>query len=816
MKTIGRKILLGFLIAGLIPMLTLSYIAEQVAAESIEEITHQEFSAIRDIKKHQIESFFHRSRSDINILEHTVKSFYEEPKGIKGAINGHKENGKNFFEHYIEEYGYHDLFLISPDGQIFYSVHKGSDYQTNLLTGKYKETHLAELFRDVRQHEEATFTDFKPYAPADDTPAIFIAKRITDSHENLLGVIALEIETAVINKIMQERSGMGETGESYLIGSDLLMRSDSVLDPKTHSVYESFHNPEHGNVDTDAAKRALAGETAVDEVMDYHGRLVVSAFSPIEIEGLHWAILSEIEVDEAFSSIEHLKNIEIIASVITAILLVLFGLYFSRQLSAPIISLTKTMNEVGSQFNFSQKSTVQTQDEIGQAATAFNALLQNTSQAISEVNNTMSDIALGQFDGRISADLKGDLGVLKNNVNASADSVEFTMNALGEVMTALSNGDFSARMDPKIPGEFRNTVDSAMEGMDTAVSEIGNVVTKLSKGEFDGRITTELKGDMDKLKANINQSVEQLESGMTEMINAIVAQSHGDLTAQVTGQFQGELDRLKVAFNEGASKLSIAISNVMQSSNNVNNSSQELASASSDLNQRTQSQAASLEETASAMEELTSTIKNNTENAQQADQLSNNSRNQAKQGQDVMQETIQAITEIGESSQHIQEIISLIDSIAFQTNLLALNAAVEAARAGEHGRGFAVVAGEVRNLAGKSADAAKDIKSLIDRSAQSIKVGSDKIEQTNDVLEQITNSIQEVSSIVSEISAASQEQQEGVEQVNLAITQIDQTTQQNAALVEETTASAESLNNESDQLKSAVSGFKTGGNTLPN
>ena len=815
MKKIGSKILLGFLLAGLIPMITLTLITESISEKAIEKFAHNEFSAIRDIKKGQIETFFAERKGDTRVLTFMVEHFYQLPGGINEAINDKNDEGKNFFESYMAEYGYYDLFLIDPNGEIFYSVAKEADYQTNLLTGPYKDSNLADLFRKSMKEDGAHLTDFASYEPSNGDPASFIAKQVHDLNGNIIGIVALQIPLDPINHIMQTRSGMGKSGETYLVGSDFLMRSDSYLDPENHSVLASFKNPDKGSVNTEGVKEALSGITDVHTIIDYNGNPVISAFAPIKVPGLNWVIMSEIDVAEAFIPIYEMQQITIITAVIVAIILVLVALFYARTISGPIIQLTNAMKDVGSNFNFSKECTVKANDEIGNAATTLNDLLKSVSQAIDEVNHTMADIAQGKFDGRITADLQGDLGKLKNNVNASADSVEFTMSALGDVMTALSAGNFKTRMDEKIPGEFRRTVDSAMQSMDTAVSEIGGVITKLSQGEFDGRISATLSGDMDQLKTNINQSVEQLEAGMKEMIDAIEAQSQGDLTVQVNGQYQGELNRLKKAFNSGAAKLNTAMNNVMNSANNVNESSQEVASGSLDLNERTQNQAASLEETASAMEELTSTIKNNTDNARQADQLSNNSRNQAQQGQDVMQETIQAITEIGESSQQIQEIIGLIDSIAFQTNLLALNAAVEAARAGEHGRGFAVVAGEVRNLAGKSADAAKNIKDLIDRSAQSIKVGSDKIGQTNEVLEQITSSIQEVSSIVSEISAASQEQQEGVEQINIAITQIDQTTQQNAALVEETTAAAEAMNNESDLLKSAVSGFKTGGNTLP-
>ncbi|WP_373020965.1 methyl-accepting chemotaxis protein [Thiomicrorhabdus sp.] len=519
--------------------------------------------------------------------------------------------------------------------------------------------------------------------------------------------------------------------------------------------------------------------------------------------------------DESASSAFYNLLIAIAIILVAFTFVIVLATLITREIHKSIERLKNTMRLVENTGDLSLQVEVIGKDEIADISSRFNHFIGTLKGIIDESNHVLAQVALGDFSIRVSGEAQGDLVKLKNGVNHSAESVSFTMNALTETMTAISNGDFSARMDEKIPSNFRNNVDNAMQSMDTAVTELINVIGKLSLGQFDGRIETELKGDMNRLKNNVNQSVEQLEVAMSEIIEAIIAQSSGDLTVQIEGNYQGELDRVKSAFNEGSANLNQVIGNVLHTANMVNNASQEVADGNTDLNDRTQNQAAALEETAAAMEELTSTIKHNTENASTADQLSSNARKQAERGHVVMQETIEAINEIRDSSSKIEEIIGLIDSIAFQTNLLALNAAVEAARAGEHGRGFAVVASEVRNLAGKSADAAKDIKNLIEQSSDSIANGSQKIDETSRVLQEINESIQEVGNIVSEISSASKEQQFGVEQVNQAITEIDHTTQQNAALVEETTAAAQSMSHESEQLKAAVAGFKTSNIALP-
>ena len=240
----------------------------------------------------------------------------------------------------------------------------------------------------------------------------------------------------------------------------------------------------------------------------------------------------------------------------------------------------------------------------------------------------------------------------------------------------------------------------------------------------------------------------------------------------------------------------------------INTASHEIAAGNSDLSQRTEEQASSLEETAASMEELTSTVKLNAENAKQANQLAIGSSDVASKGGEVINQVIVTMESINESSRKIVDIISVIDGIAFQTNILALNAAVEAARAGEQGRGFAVVAGEVRNLAQRSAAAAKEIKVLIDDSVEKVDGGSKLVDQAGQTMGEISASIKRVTDIMSEITAASMEQSAGIEQVNQAITQMDEVTQQNAALVEEAAAAAEAMEKQAHNLAVSVGAFK--------
>ncbi|MGX9772271.1 Aspartate chemoreceptor protein [Janthinobacterium lividum] len=285
----------------------------------------------------------------------------------------------------------------------------------------------------------------------------------------------------------------------------------------------------------------------------------------------------------------------------------------------------------------------------------------------------------------------------------------------------------------------------------------------------------------------------------------------GDLTAQIDASAKDETGQLLQALKDMNTSLLNIVSEVRTGTDSIATSSTEIAAGNQDLSSRTEEQAGSLEETASSMEELTSTVKQNADNARQANQLAASAAQVAVKGGEVVAQVVGTMESINASSNKIVDIISVIDGIAFQTNILALNAAVEAARAGEQGRGFAVVASEVRNLAQRSASAAKEIKTLIGASVEQVNAGSMLVAQAGSTMNDIVDSVQRVSDIITEITAASSEQSVGIDEINRAIGQMDAVTQQNAALVEESAAAAESMQHQAHNLAQVVSVFKLNG-----
>ena len=297
---------------------------------------------------------------------------------------------------------------------------------------------------------------------------------------------------------------------------------------------------------------------------------------------------------------------------------------------------------------------------------------------------------------------------------------------------------------------------------------------------------------------------------VNDICEVMLALSKGSLTSRLEREYEGEFEQLAQSVNDFVANLSSIIHEIRSGSETINNASAEIAKGNADLSSRTEQQASSLEETASSMEEITSTVQLNADNAKQANGLASEASRVAIDGGKLIEQVVDTMADINQSAKKIEDIIGVIDGIAFQTNILALNAAVEAARAGEQGRGFAVVASEVRTLAQRSANAAKDIKGLISDSVTKVESGNELVNQSGATMSEIVTAIQRVNDIMSEIASASAEQASGIDEINKAVVQMDEMTQQNAALVEEAAAAAESMSSQASQLISRVNFFDIG------
>ncbi len=963
-----------------------------------------------------------------------------------------------YITQFLEKFGYYDIFLVDIDsGDIVYSVFKELDYATSLLDGPYANTNFAEAFKKARTLREGEYTlvDYQPYTPSYEAPASFIAAPIFQNGV-AIGVLVFQMPLEPINEIMTQRSGMGETGETYLVGEDLLMRSDSYLDPENHSVSGSFANPELGKVDTSGARQALAGQKKSEIIIDYNGNPVLSSYKLLDLNDFKWAVLAEIDEVEAFAGVANLRNTTLVVAIITLAVLVGLSLYVAKVLSTPILSLGNIIQRVQREGVFNVQVENRYQDEVGHTSRAFNALLNNLSTAFRETDSVLKAIDAGDYSTKVQGQYVGELNRLKEGVNATVSQLQVSATAqrrameeaeknaksadekavearelaeranaeatkaqrikqaldvcntsvmitddkfniiylnktaeslmrgreaelrrgmgsfdaskllgsnidtfhknprhnrqilenlrgshnldieisgltLGIVATSIrdSAGRFigsviewedkteylinleterkkaaeNERVRQALDNVTTNTMiadsdnnivymNSALRGMmrnagadirkelksfdankldganmdifhknpahqkglvkslsgtfESQISvggrvfslianpivvdgerigtvvewgdrteevkierEIDVMVAAAAAGDFSHRIDTkDKKGFFAKLSEELNRLVDTTQEGLGDITRVLSALAQGDLSQRIDKAYQGAFARLKEDTNQTCDKLSEIVDEISRSADSVLNGADEIARGNADLSQRTEEQASSLEETASSIEEMTGNVQQSSDNAVHANNIAVEARQKAERGGEVVANAVASMETISASSKKIADIIGVIDEIAFQTNLLALNAAVEAARAGEQGRGFSVVAGEVRNLAGRSANAAKEIKNLIQESVNNVARGSELVNESGTTFQDLLTSVENVSSMMRDISESAQEQTSGILQINTAIAQMDEMTQQNAALVEQATAAGENMAEQARSMVSVVGFFK--------
>ena len=667
---------------------------------------------------------------------------------------------KDFFTQYNEQYGYYDLFLINPDGYCFYTVCHEADYQTNLVTGDYRTSGLGRLVSRVLENKQFGFADFAPYAPSNGVQAAFVAAPVLDRNGEVQAIVALQLPEDGINRIMGIRTGMGETGCTYLVtkdeGGDSAFRSDlSIMDEK-YVLGFKISTPY-----IEAALKSPDAETA-EVFTDSHGNGVLVAYTPVNVYGRHWSLIAKINEEEAFASIQAMKananeakaglqwNTWLIA-VLSVIAIAIVAYVVAGLITRPVQNVANVLDVVA-QGDYSRKARVDTKDEIGRMAGSLNVAIDAVAQAMQDVKD-------------------------------------------------------AAEREKKAQAERAEQERRAAEAEQNRKEEEAQRQREAAEAE---RKRREEEAERERQQAAEEaRKAEILRNKVDRLLRVVHVAAEGDLTQEVTVEGNEAIDELAGGIKRMLEDLSGIIGQVTESAAQFNEGSRVIAESSQTLATGAQTQSASVEEVSASIEELTASIDGVKTNALDADSVARKTNELAERGGKAVQKSIEAMELIRASSDQIAEIIQVISEIASQTNLLALNAAIEAARAGEHGMGFAVVADEVRKLAERSNQAAGEITGLIRESSSRVQEGAQLSDETGEALKEIIEGVQATVGKISEIAAATVEQASNAAQVGQAIQGIAEVTEQAAAGSEEMASSSEELGAQASTLKEIVSKFKT-------
>ena len=624
------------------------------------------------------------------------------------------------FNKVLTEYGLYDIFLVNNNGDLVYTDYKEKDYATNLISGPYVNTGLGRAFKKATtlKNSEIAFDDFQPYEPSYNLAASFLSTPLFIDGKRE-GVIIFQMPIDNINKIMSfngryKEAGLGESGECYLVGSDYKMKNDSRFVKEIDNKIVKSLNTTIGvfEVKTDSTKNAIAGNSGSWVIKDYRGVKVLSAYSSFDYFGSKWAIIAEIDEEEALASAYALRTDIIVISSVIILLLMLITQYFINILIAnPIaklkIGLLGFFSYLNKESHTVEEIHLATEDEIGTMAKVINqnilktkSLIEEDNRLIENVKKVVDTVKQGNLQNKITVSTK----------NESLEELKNIINEMIETMAKNVCGD---------------------------INKIQNALKKFQALDF---------------RARINNPTGQTSQGLNalaEIINNML----------IENMKNGEI--------------------LMKSSKTLLSNVHNLSTSSNQT-------AAALEQTAAALEEITSNIANNSTNISQMTTYANEVTKSASAGNELATKTSAAMDEINTEVASISEAISVIDQIAFQTNILSLNAAVEAATAGEAGKGFAVVAQEVRNLASRSAEAAKQIKEMVESATNKANNGKDISSKMIDGYKVLSENINNTLKTIKDVEIASKEQLIGIQQINDSISQIDSQTQANAAIANET------------------------------
>ncbi len=514
-----------------------------------------------------------------------------------------EDETEDFFTRYIERYGYYDLFLIHPDGKVFYTVAREADFGTNMRDGLYAESNLGKLFRRVKETRQYGFADFAPYAPSGGEPAAFIAEPLVHLGDVEL-VVALQLPIAPINALMQERSGMGESGETYLVGQDLRMRSDSFLDQKGRSVRASFAGSVRENgVDTEASRRALAGETGSEPTLDYNGNPVLSAYTPLRLGDVTWALIAEMNEAEVRSPIRELQRATVVVGMGMAVLLLLMAVAVAAGISRPILKGVAFAERMAG-GDLTTRLDIEQKDEIGVLARALNSMRERLAEVVVEVQGTAESVTTGAEE--LSSTAQG----MSQGATEQAANVEEISSSMEQMTSNIGQNAENVEKTRTIALKVAEDAQESGKAVAQAVAAMREIAEKIGIIEDIARQTNLLA---------LNAAIEAARAGEHGKGFAVVAAEVRKL-AERSGTAAGEIGELSGSSVKVAEHAGLLLDNLVPEIQKNADLVQEIAAAGIEQNQGAiqvnkaiqqldqvvQQNASASEQLASTAEELTS------------------------------------------------------------------------------------------------------------------------------------------------------------------------------------------------------------------
>lgn len=586
---LSTKLVVSFLLVGILPFASIAVLALQKASSSLSDQAFNQLLAIQSIKKHQIESYFSERLGDISVLAGNP-TVVEAVKAFETAFedDGHRAEGDRWnaverhygewLTQYNNEYGYYDLFLIHRNGNVIYTVARESDLGQNIVNGALRTSSLGICFESA-QHGVA-IADFQPYAPSNNEPAAFVGAPVRQDGQTI-GVVALQLPLDAINTIMQERDGMGETGESYLVGSDKLMRSDSYLDPEHHSVVASFANPTTGSVDTEGTREALAGMSGEKIIIDYNGNPVLSAYSPLHVGDLTWAILAEIDEAEAFAPVKAIKTMIAMIAVFGIAGILIVALYMARSITKPINAVIAGLTDGADQVASASGQVSSSSQQLAEGSSEQASSLEEVSSSLEEMtsmtgqnadNAKQADAMSGEMSvaAQKGSDAMERMSDAIDRIKASSDETAKIIKTIDEIAFQTNLLALNAAVEAARAGD-------AGAGFAVVAEEVRNLAMRSA----DAAKTTSTLIEESQMNANDGVAVSK-EVG--DILHEIAS------TTKKVKHLIGEVAAASTEQSQGISQVNAAVSQMDQVTQGTAANAEESASASEELS----SQAAEL------------------------------------------------------------------------------------------------------------------------------------------------------------------------------------------------------------------------------